>query len=55
LTVFVLPCTVGQQPQVTSGASQKAEELGVNLSEVEGTGPDGRIALKNVKGAAKQQ
>jgi pyruvate dehydrogenase E2 component (dihydrolipoamide acetyltransferase) len=40
-----------QQSQATSGASQKAEELGVDLSEVEGTGPDGRITLKDVKGA----
>jgi pyruvate/2-oxoglutarate dehydrogenase complex dihydrolipoamide acyltransferase (E2) component len=27
----------------------------VNLSEVEGTGPDGRVTLKDVKGAANQQ
>jgi pyruvate/2-oxoglutarate dehydrogenase complex dihydrolipoamide acyltransferase (E2) component len=47
--------TSRQQPQATSGASQKAEELGVDLSEVEGTGPDGRITLKDVKGAAKEQ
>jgi pyruvate dehydrogenase E2 component (dihydrolipoamide acetyltransferase) len=40
-----------QQSQATSGASQKAEELGVDLSEVEGTGPDGRITLKDVKDA----
>jgi pyruvate dehydrogenase E2 component (dihydrolipoamide acetyltransferase) len=44
-----------QQTQATSGASQKAEELGVDLSEVEGTGPNGRITLKDVKGAADQR
>jgi pyruvate dehydrogenase E2 component (dihydrolipoamide acetyltransferase) len=43
----------GQQSQATSGASQKAEELGVDLSEVEGTGPGGRITLKDVKSATE--
>jgi pyruvate/2-oxoglutarate dehydrogenase complex dihydrolipoamide acyltransferase (E2) component len=47
--------TTGQQLRATSGASQKAEELGVDLLEVECSSPDGRITLKDVKGAAKQQ
>jgi pyruvate dehydrogenase E2 component (dihydrolipoamide acetyltransferase) len=44
----------GQQSEATTGARQKAEELDVNLSEVEGTGPDGRITLSDVKGSAEQ-
>jgi pyruvate dehydrogenase E2 component (dihydrolipoamide acetyltransferase) len=44
----------GAAQQATSGASRKAEELGVDLSEVEGTGPDGRITLRDVKRAAEQ-
>ena len=32
-----------------------AEELGVDLSEVEGTGAEGRITVHDVKGAAEEQ
>ena len=44
----------GQKSEATTGARQKAEDLGVDLSKVEGTGPDGRITLGDVKGAAEQ-
>ena len=35
--------------QATSAARRKAEELGVNLSEVEGTGTDGQITVGDVR------
>jgi pyruvate/2-oxoglutarate dehydrogenase complex dihydrolipoamide acyltransferase (E2) component len=35
-------------------AKQKGQELGVDLSEVEGTGSGGRITVKDVIGAANQ-
>ena len=40
--------------QATPAAERKAEDLGVDLSEVEGTGSGGRIILKDVTGAANQ-
>jgi len=43
-----------QQPEATEAAEQKAQELGVDLSEVEGTGSEGRIPVKDVTGAANQ-
>ena len=39
----------------TEAARRKAEELGVELSGVEGTGPGGRITLRDVQAAAAQQ
>jgi len=36
-------------------ARRKAEELGVELSGVEGTGPGGRITVRDVQAAAAQQ
>jgi pyruvate/2-oxoglutarate dehydrogenase complex dihydrolipoamide acyltransferase (E2) component len=44
----------GQQPGATSAANQKAEELGVDLTEVKGTGSGGLITLEDVTSAAKQ-
>ena len=41
------------EPDATDAARRKAEELGVDLSQVEGTGSGGRILLRDVKEAAK--
>ena len=43
-----------QLSEPTSAASQKAEELGVDLTQVEGSGPGGRITLQDVMNATKQ-
>lgn len=40
-------------PQATGAARQKAEELGVDLSAVQGTGAGGRILVSDVRKAAK--
>ena len=40
--------------EATPAAERKAEELGVDLSQVEGTGSGGRITVKDVTGAADQ-
>jgi pyruvate/2-oxoglutarate dehydrogenase complex dihydrolipoamide acyltransferase (E2) component len=40
--------------QATPAAERKAEDLGVDLSQIEGTGSGGRITVKDVMGAAKQ-
>jgi pyruvate/2-oxoglutarate dehydrogenase complex dihydrolipoamide acyltransferase (E2) component len=42
-----------EEPLTTKAAKQKAEELGLNLSGVRGSGVDGRSTLKDVKGAAQ--
>jgi large subunit ribosomal protein L20 len=39
----------------TEAAERKAQELGVDLSTVEGTGKDGRITVGDVDKAAKAQ
>jgi pyruvate/2-oxoglutarate dehydrogenase complex dihydrolipoamide acyltransferase (E2) component len=44
----------GQDLNITDAARQKAEELGVDLSQVEGTGAEGRITVKDVTSAAGQ-
>jgi pyruvate/2-oxoglutarate dehydrogenase complex dihydrolipoamide acyltransferase (E2) component len=41
--------------QATRAAERRAEELGVDLSRVEGTGSGGRITVKDVRSAAKKQ
>jgi pyruvate/2-oxoglutarate dehydrogenase complex dihydrolipoamide acyltransferase (E2) component len=41
--------------EVTEAAQQKAEELGVNLENVEGTGSEGRILVKDVEEAARPE
>jgi pyruvate/2-oxoglutarate dehydrogenase complex dihydrolipoamide acyltransferase (E2) component len=43
-----------QQPNATEAAQQKAQELGMDVSQVEGTGSEGRITVKDVTGAANQ-
>ena len=47
--------TAGQDLNITDAARQKAEELGVDLSQVEGTGAEGRITVKDVTSAANQE
>ena len=42
-----------EEPYATHAARQKAEQLGVNLSEVEGSGTGGRITVKDVVQAAQ--
>ena len=37
---------------VTEAAKQRAEELGIDLSEVEGSGSGGRVLVKDVQAAA---
>jgi pyruvate/2-oxoglutarate dehydrogenase complex dihydrolipoamide acyltransferase (E2) component len=41
-----------EEPNATEAARQKAEELGVDLSQVEGSGAEGRIIVKDVTSAA---
>jgi pyruvate/2-oxoglutarate dehydrogenase complex dihydrolipoamide acyltransferase (E2) component len=40
--------------QATPAAERKAEDLGVDLSQIGGTGSGGRITVKDVREAAKQ-
>jgi pyruvate/2-oxoglutarate dehydrogenase complex dihydrolipoamide acyltransferase (E2) component len=46
--------TAGQDLNITDAARQKADELGVDPSQVEGTGAEGRITVKDVTSAANQ-
>ena len=51
------PGEAGEQKdkaQATPAAERKAEELGVDLSQIEGTGSRGRITVKDVTEAANQ-
>jgi pyruvate/2-oxoglutarate dehydrogenase complex dihydrolipoamide acyltransferase (E2) component len=41
------------EPDATEAARQKADELGVDLSQVKGSGAGGRITIKDVQSAAK--
>ncbi len=41
--------------QATPAARRAAEELGVDLSQVEGTGSGGRITVKDVRSAAEKR
>ena len=43
------------EPDATDAARRKAEEMGLDLSQVEGTGAGGRILLRDVKQAARSQ
>lgn len=38
-----------EEPEATEAAERKAEELGVDLSEIKGTGAEGRILVKDVE------
>jgi pyruvate/2-oxoglutarate dehydrogenase complex dihydrolipoamide acyltransferase (E2) component len=42
-----------EEPDITRAARQKAEELGVNLSEVRGSGVEGRITYNDVRRAVQ--
>jgi pyruvate/2-oxoglutarate dehydrogenase complex dihydrolipoamide acyltransferase (E2) component len=44
---------IEKEPDATKAAEQKAEDLGVNLSEIRGSGVDGRITYKDVIRAAQ--
>ena len=44
----------GQDLNITDAARQKADELGVDLSQVEGSGAEGRITVRDVTSAANQ-
>jgi len=51
------PGQAGEQKdkaQATPAAERKAEDLGVDLSQIEGTGSGGRITVKDVTEAANQ-
>jgi pyruvate/2-oxoglutarate dehydrogenase complex dihydrolipoamide acyltransferase (E2) component len=51
------PGEAGEQKdkaQATPAAERKAEDLGVDLSQIEGTGSGGRITVKDVTEATKQ-
>jgi pyruvate/2-oxoglutarate dehydrogenase complex dihydrolipoamide acyltransferase (E2) component len=41
-------------PDATEAAKQKAEELGVDMSQIEGSGAEGRITVKDVVSASDQ-
>jgi pyruvate/2-oxoglutarate dehydrogenase complex dihydrolipoamide acyltransferase (E2) component len=43
-----------QQPDATSAAQQKAQELGVDLSQMQGSGAEGRITIRDVIGSSNQ-
>ena len=43
-----------EEPDATEAAKRKAQELGVDLSQVEGTGAEGRTTVKDVTSAANQ-
>jgi pyruvate/2-oxoglutarate dehydrogenase complex dihydrolipoamide acyltransferase (E2) component len=43
-----------EQPNATQAAENKAQELGVDLSQVEGSGAQGRIIVRDVLGATGQ-
>lgn len=45
----------GQQPaDATHAAQQKAQELGVDLSQVKGSGAGGRVTIRDVMGTSNQ-
>ena len=51
------PGQAGEQKdkvQTTPAAERKAEDLGVDLSQIEGTGSGGRITVKDVTEAARK-
>ena len=45
----------GSRVQATPAAQRTAEALGVDLSQVEGTGSGGRITVKDVRSAAENR
>ena len=47
------PTPDGPEPDATDAARKKADELGLDLSGIEGTGSGGRIVVRDVQEAAK--
>ena len=43
-----------EEPEVTDAAKRRAKELGVDPTDVEGTGSGGRVLVKDVEDAAGQ-
>jgi pyruvate/2-oxoglutarate dehydrogenase complex dihydrolipoamide acyltransferase (E2) component len=43
-----------QQPNATHAAQQKAQELGVDLSQMQGSGAGGRVTIRDVIGTSNQ-
>jgi pyruvate/2-oxoglutarate dehydrogenase complex dihydrolipoamide acyltransferase (E2) component len=51
-----VPLGGGQEElNATEAAKRKAEELGIDLSQIEGSGPGGLITIKDVIGLSRQQ
>ena len=44
-----------EEPEATEAAERKADELGVDVSEVDGTGSEGRILVADVEEAADSE
>jgi pyruvate/2-oxoglutarate dehydrogenase complex dihydrolipoamide acyltransferase (E2) component len=44
-----------EKHNATEGALRAAEEAGVDLDDVEGTGAEGRITVKDVRKAASEE
>jgi pyruvate/2-oxoglutarate dehydrogenase complex dihydrolipoamide acyltransferase (E2) component len=44
-----------EEPNATGAARQRAEELGIDLSQMEGSGAGGRITVRDVMSAANQE
>ena len=44
----------GEEPEVTDAAKRRARELGVDPTDVKGTGSGGRVLVKDVEAAAGQ-
>ena len=44
-----------EEPNATQAAMQKAEQLGVDVSQIEGSGAEGRITVRDVVSAANNQ
>lgn len=42
-------------PNATAGAIEAADELGIELADIEGTGKDGKITKADVEAAAKEE
>jgi pyruvate/2-oxoglutarate dehydrogenase complex dihydrolipoamide acyltransferase (E2) component len=40
-----------EEPKITNAARRKAEEMGVDISEIQGTGSGGLITIKDVTGS----
>ena len=49
------PRRTGRNPEATGAAKRKAEELGIDLSQVEGSGANGRIRMKDVLNSATRR